>query len=366
MPTTKSDIDALAQELGVKQPGSGFGGLVSDYIDNRVGRSSGDFSTRMLRALAIRNAIEEKKAQEAARADLVSGAALTGVDASPAERSRFDVKRGGFDLPLPPAGSGDFVANEQATYNTLARESGLDQAVARNQPRVEAIRRAFSLADAGIETGDVKTGALLDATNALRGNPFVTADVGNDKSVSSSELEPVSIRDPGTGNLRQVYAIRTPRGVRADGAVDFSFEPARGASGDFMDVPPEVLARVGSGRSTGGTGQRQTEAERLAEKLVAEGFFRTPGEAILALKKIGADPQKLRATLAARLAGRTDPIGKILFPGGEARTEIDRLSAAALPAPAAVSPPATSVVTATDPRTGRKLQLVNGRWQEMR
>ncbi len=358
MPASISTVEQLGDNLGVRRDRQGFGGFLGDYIDRRAGRLAGDYDTRVARALAIKNLLDEKQAREAGRNALLRDAALTGVDAAPAERAAFSPDTG-FDLPLPPSGAADFAANEQATFNTLSRELALDQAVEKNEPRVQALRRAFALSDSGIEPNDVRTGALLDATNATRGNPFVGADIGNDKSVFESSLEPVSIADPATGNIRQVYAIRTTTGVRADGGVDFSFEPARTASGDFLDVPPEALV---AGRASGGRGgvggSKPTAGQREADDLVAGGFYKTRAEALFAIKRLGVDGAKQRALIALRLAGQ-EGFGQDVE---RVRSTIDRFEEAARPPPR-VSPDGA---TATDPTTGRKIIKVNGRWQEVR
>jgi hypothetical protein len=363
MPSPNETIQALGDELGVRRDREGLGGLLLDHLERRAGRLSGDYDARVARALTIKNLLEEQKARAGARDALLSDAALTDVNAAPAERTAF--KPGtGFDLPLPPSGAGDFAANEAATYNTLSRELSLDQAVAKNEPRVQALRRAFNLSDAGIEPGDVRTGALLDATNATRGNPFLGADIANDKSVFESTLEPVSMTDPATGKTRQVYAIKSTKAVRPDGSVVFSFEPARSASGDYLDVPPEELAAA-AGRRGGPGGSKPTAAMKNAQDLFKAGVFKTYPEALAFVNKVGVDPAKLRAAIATRLAGQPG-FGRDI---DRTRSAIDVFQGAAGAQPAAApsaTAPATAPVTATDPRTGRRIQVINGQWQEVR
>ena len=335
------------------------------------------------KAAELKQFLEARKlaAGEQAKSDLLSGAALTGANATPSELAAFKpglpFDRSVRPEPTPGLPEGTPDPALEADLQTQLRDEELNRAATKNAPALESMRRSLALHNAGLNeaaiaqarvsgqherlygaTADIAVARRDALTNILNDpalDPMLKNEIAQNKISFKSQRVKVQHKDGTVG-----YYDATPNlsgGYDYAQATDENGDPISAPVGDrstALQKNAAFLARVLYGN--------EPDAEQKAVTMLTQLKTKSPRDAwaslTMAVSKLGfgkyeRDPQKLH--------DKTVEMWRVARPGEPIPTEAPMAPAPpAAPGGQPAAAPAPGVPSTTQRKAGTVYQTPRG------
>lgn len=347
------DLDAKLDELA-RQFGFTFGRRPLDQL-----RGPKMIADRKLTELALFLKLDEAAKQQAARAELLGGAAFEGAQPTPEEMAAFRPGRPVSGLlgarPTPGVPEGTVDPALAAELQSELRAEELNRAAERNAPAVGKLQQQLLTKDAGFDLNnlalsrlhqaqaggaELRRGALAKLLENPDIDPLLAADVAQNKDVFKPQRVKVKHRDG-----REVYYDARP--TLAGG---YTYSPALDEAGAPLQVPITASASAPTALQKNAQFVARVlfagdaDAERKSVELLTRLKGKASTDAWSDLTREVARMQYGRyARDPQRLYEKTAEIWRVARPGEPIPTE---------PPPAAAPPPTGGAPAPSEPGAG--------------